>query len=128
MCVGKHEESPQLSLHLYIHNMDRDTLRKVQTQHLWTAHRSMEAELGAARAADDAGRIEDAERVLEVSIFAAFEKWLLAAIQGKVDYTPPEWAEGPYRGGVYDPVLDDRVKVNFMSLQKEQLLRYKKLV
>ena len=41
---------------------------------------------------------------------------------------PPDWAEGPIRNGVYDPVLDDGVKVNIMPVQKAGILRYKRLV
>ena len=34
----------------------------------------------------------------------------------------PDWAEGPYRNGVYDPVIDDGVAVNILPLQEAGLL------
>jgi hypothetical protein len=40
----------------------------------------------------------------------------------------PEWAQGPFRGGVYDPVLDDGVRVNLLPLQEAGLLQYRKVV
>ena len=43
-------------------------------------------------------------------------------------YQAPNRAEGPFRGGLYDPVLDDGVKVNLLPLQEAGLLRYRKVV
>jgi hypothetical protein len=117
---------------VYIHKMDRDTLRKVQTQYLWPRRRAAEAELEAAQRAKAAGergaarRIDQAEAVLED--LAEFEKRLLAVIQGQVECDIPEWAEGPFRNGVYDPVLDDGVKVNITPLLEAGVLRYRKVV
>jgi hypothetical protein len=111
---------------LYIHKLDADTLRKVQTQYLWNQRRVLESQAESARAAEDYARAEDAEKALEV--LEAFEQRLLAVIQGEVAFEAPEWAEGPYRGGVYDPVLDDGVKVNIEPLQAAEILRYKKMV
>jgi hypothetical protein len=71
-------------------------------------------------------RIDDAEAALDD--LAEVEEQLLAVIQAQVAYKPPDWAEGPFRDGVYDPVLDDGVKVNIMPLQKAGVLRYKKVV
>ncbi len=73
-----------------------------------------------------ARRIEQAEAVLDD--LAASEKRLLAVIQSQVECEVPGWAEGPFRGGVYDPVLDDGVKVNITPLQEAGLLRYRKVV
>jgi hypothetical protein len=117
---------------VYIHRLDRDTLRKVQTFYLWPRRRAAEAELEAAQRARAAGepgaahRIDQAEALLDD--LAEFEKRLLAVIQGEVQCEIPDWAEGPYRGGVYDPVLDDGVKVNIMPLQEAGVLRYGKVV
>jgi hypothetical protein len=117
---------------VYIHKLDRDTLRKVQTQYLWPRRRAAEAELEAAQRAKAAGergaarRIDQAEAVLED--LAEFEKRLLAVIQGQVECDIPEWAEGPFRNGVYDPILDDGVKVNITPLQEAGVLRYRKVV
>ena len=69
---------------------------------------------------------DQAEAVLDD--LAEFEKRLLAVIQGEVECDTPDWAEGPYRGGVYAPVLDDGVKVNIMPLQEGEVLRYRKVV
>jgi len=111
---------------VYIHKLDRDTLRKVQTLYLWPRRRAAEAELEAAQRAKATGeagaarRIDQAEAVLDD--LAAFEKRLLAVIQGEVECDIPDWAEGPYRGGVYDPLLDDGVKVNITPLQEAEVL------
>ncbi|MBM4464429.1 MAG: hypothetical protein FJ014_02480 [Chloroflexi bacterium] len=111
---------------VYIHKLDRDTLRKVQTLYLWPRRRAAEAELEAARAEKAHRRIDQAEALLDD--LAEFEKRLLAVIQGEVECDTPDWAEGPYRGGVYDPVLDDGVKVNITPLQEGEVLRYRKVV
>ena len=79
-----------------------------------------------ARAAKASRRIEQAETVLDD--LAEFEKRLLAVIQADVECDIPDWAEGPFRGGVYDPVLDDGVKVNIAPLQEAEVLRYGKVV
>lgn len=52
----------------------------------------------------------------------------LADFEGRVAYEPPDWVEEPFRGGVYDPVMDDGVKVNLLPLQEAGLLRYRKVV
>ena len=129
-----HLASPRnvCSCFLYIHTMDRDTLRKVQTLYLWPHRRAVEMGLESAKAAQVAGergtarRIEQAEAALDD--LAEFEKRLLSVIQAQVECDIPDWAEGPYRDGLYDPVLDDGVKVNIMPLQQAELLRYKRLV
>ena len=129
-----HLSSPRstFACFVHIHKLDRDTLRKVQTLYLWPRRRAVETELEAARAAKATGergaarRIDQAEAVLDD--LAEFEKRLLAVIQGEVACDTPDWAEGPYRGGVYDPVLDDGVKVNIMPLQGAGVLRYRKVV
>jgi len=82
-----------------------------------------------AKAAGERGatrRIDQAEAFLDD--LAEFEKRLLAVIEGQVECEIPDWAEGSYRGGVYDPVLDNGVKVSIMPLQAGEVLRYKKLV
>lgn len=117
---------------VHIHKLDRDTLRKVQTLYLWPRRRAAEAELEAAQRAKAAGepgasrRIDQAEALLDD--LAEFEKRLLTVIQAEVECDIPEWAEGPFRNGVYDPVLDDGVKVNITPLQEVGVLRYKKVV
>lgn len=111
---------------VYLHKLDRDTLRKVQTQYLWPRRRAADAELEAAKAEKDFRRIEQAEAVLDD--LAEFEKRLLVVIQAQVECDIPDWAEGPFRGGVYDPVLDDGVKVNITPLQEGELLRHRKVV
>ena len=111
---------------VYLHKLDRDTLRKVQTQYLWPARRTVEGELETAKAEKESRRIEQAESTLDD--LEEFEKRLLRVIRCEVECDIPEWAEGPFRGGVYDPVLDDGVKVNITPLQEAGLLRYKKVV
>jgi hypothetical protein len=117
---------------IYYHALDADTLQKVRTQYLWPQRRAIQSALESARrdqregVAGASSRTEDAEEDLEV--LDAFEKKLLSVIEGEAPYTPPDWAEGPIRNGVYDPVLDDGVKVNIMPLQKARILRYKRLV
>ena len=113
-------------LFLYIHALDGDTLRKVQTQYLWAQRRAFESERDTARAAEAYARVMAAEQALET--LAAFEARLQAVIRGDVAVETPAWAAGPYRAGVYDPVLDDGVKVNIEPLQAGGLLRYKKMV
>jgi len=70
--------------------------------------------------------IEQAETALDD--LAEFERRLLSVIQAEVECEIPDWAEGPFRGGVYDPVLDDGVKVNIAPLQEAEVLRYRKVV
>ena len=111
---------------LHIHKLDQDTLRKVQTLYLWPRRRAAEAELASAKADNAARRIEQAEAIL--GDLAEFEKRLLIVIQAQVECDVPDWAEGPFRGGVYDPVLDDGVKVNITPLQEAEVLRYRKVV
>jgi hypothetical protein len=114
------------NIFLYIHKLDADTLRKVQTQYLWPKRRTLASARDAAQADADYGRLEDVESDLEA--LAAFEAKLLSVIEGEVTVRTPSWAEGPYRHGIYDPVLDDGVKVNIAPLQKAYLLRYKRMV
>jgi len=117
---------------VYYHKLDADALRKVQTLYLWPQRRAIESELERAR--QDQGdhlsgataRIDHAEAALEA--LEEFERRLLTVIQGEVECDIPDWAEGPYRGGVYDPVLDDGVKVNITPLQEAGVLRYRKVV
>ena len=111
---------------VYIHKLDRDTLRKVQTLYLWPRRRAAEAELETARAEQAHRRIDQAEALLDD--LAELEKRLLAVIQGELECDTPDWAEGPYRGRVYDPVLDDGVKVNIAPLQEAGVLRSRKVV
>jgi hypothetical protein len=117
---------------VYLHKLDADTLRKVQTLYLWPRRRGVEAERDAARQAMAAGdrgasrRLEAAEALLDD--LAEFEKRLLSVIQAQVKCDIPDWAEGPFRDGVYDPVLDDGVKVNITPLQEAGVLRYGKVV
>jgi hypothetical protein len=117
---------------VYIHKLDADTLRKVQTLYLWPRRRGVEAERDAARQAVAAGdraaarRLEAVEALLED--LAEFERRLLSVIQAQVKCEIPAWAEGPFRNGVYDPVLDDGVKVNITPLQEAGVLRYGKVV
>ena len=117
---------------LHIHKLDGDTLRKVQTKYLWYARRSVQSELESAKDAQKRGesgassRVDKAETVLED--LAQFERRLLSVIQAEVECDIPDWAQGPFRNGVYDPVLDDGVKVNITPLQEAGLLRVKKVV
>jgi hypothetical protein len=117
---------------LYYHKIDSDTLRKVQTQYLWPQKRAVENNLTMAQkdlqeGVSGAGsRVEDAEKKL--GILEEFEDSLEMVIHGEAPYTPPKWAEGPIRNGIYDPVIDDSVKVNLMPLQKARILRYKRLI
>jgi hypothetical protein len=53
---------------------------------------------------------------------------LLPAIKATTARQIAGRAEEPYREGVYDPVLDDGVKVNLAPLQEAGLLRYWKVV
>ena len=117
---------------LHIHKLDGDTLRKVQTQYLWNARRSAQSELDSAKAAQQRGesgassRVDAAEIVLED--LTEFERRLLSVIQAEVECEIPDWAEGPFRNGVYDPVLDDGIKVNITPLQAAGVLRVKRVV
>ena len=113
---------------LHIHKLDKDALRKVQTLYLWPRRRTAEAELASAKADNAPRRIEQAEAALDD--LAEFEKRLLSVIQAQVQAACdiPDWAEGPFRNGVYDPVLDDGVKVNITPLQEAGVLRYRKVV
>jgi len=117
---------------VYYHELDRDALHKVQTQYLWPRRRAAQAELEMAKADRAAGRsgavrrIEQAEANLDD--LAEFEKRLLSVIQAQVECDTPDWADGPFQGGVYNPVQDDGVKVNITPLQEAGLLRHKKVV
>jgi hypothetical protein len=59
---------------------------------------------------------------------ASFEKALVDVIEARVKCDIPDWAEGPYRHGQYDPVLDDGVAVNILPLQTAGLLAKAKVV
>ena len=59
---------------------------------------------------------------------AEFERRLLYVIQVEMACEILEWAEGPFRNYVYDPVLNDGVKVNVPSPQEAKVLRYRKVV
>jgi pseudouridine synthase len=79
-----------------------------------------------AKRDSNARRIEQAEAVLDD--LAEFKRRLLSVIQAKVECEIPDWVEGPFCGGVYDPLLDDGVKVNVAPLQEAEVLRYRKVV
>ena len=82
--------------------------------------------MAAAREQNDnktLGELEDVLEDLEI-----LDERLAAVINNEVGYKPPDWAEGPYRDGVYDPVIDDGVYVNLMPLQMGEVLRYKKMI
>jgi len=117
---------------IHIHKLDADTLRKVQTLYLWPRRRAVESERDEAIRAKQTGaagasrRLEAAEALLDD--LAEFERRVLSVIQAQVTCEIPDWAEGPFRGGVYDPVLDDGVKVNITPLQEAGVLRYGKVV
>lgn len=86
---------------VYIHKLDADTLRKVQTLYLWPRRRAAEAERDEARRVKASRRIEVAEALLDD--LAEFERRLLSVIQAQARCEIPEWAEGPFRNGVYPP-------------------------
>jgi hypothetical protein len=123
-----HLASPRndFGLLLYYHKLDRDTLRKVRTLYIRTARERAQAALHRARERGDEAEVSDRERFLDE--LAVLDERLLAVINGDVSSKPPKWAAGPYRNGLYDPVIDDGVKVNIMPLQKGEVLRYKRMV
>jgi len=122
----------QFACLVHIHKLSRDTLLRVRTQYLWPARNAFQTELEAARAAESGGNRSAARRVekLETALdeLAAFEKALVDVIEARVKCDIPHWAEGPYRDGAYDPVLDDGVAVNLLPLQTAGLLAKNKVV
>lgn len=114
------------SCFVYIHKLNKDTLRKVRTQYLWNVRNGYQSELNNALADEQSGKTGAANRVAELEAklddLADFEQRLLDVIEGRVECEIPDWAEGPYRNGVYDPVIDDGVAVNILPLQKAGLL------
>ena len=70
--------------------------------------------------------MEKIEAVLDD--LANFEKSLVDVIEGRVKCEFPDWAEGPYRNGAYDPVQDDGVAINILPLQNAGLLAKTKVV
>ena len=109
-----------------IHKLGRDTLSKVRTQYLWTVRNAMQEELESARREESEGNKSAARRVanLEAALddLLAFDSALTDVIEARVKCDVPEWAQGPYRKGGYDPVLDDGVAVNILPLQAAGLL------
>ena len=85
-----------------------------------------QSELNNALDDEQAGKVGAASRVAELEAklddLADFEQRLLDVIEGRVKCDLPDWAEGPYRNGVYDPVIDDGVAVNILPLQEAGLL------
>ena len=122
----------QFACLIYIHKLNRDTLSRVRTQYLWPVRNAAHSELDDARHAEEGGdrgaakRVAKAETLLEE--LAAFEQTLIDVIEARVKCDIPEWAEGPYRHGQYDPVLDDGVAVNILPLQTAGLLTKAKVV
>lgn len=55
--------------------------------------------------------------------FNDFQEWLASVIEAKVKCAIPALAQGPYRYGVYDPVLGDGMAVNILSFQEAGILR-----
>jgi hypothetical protein len=117
---------------VHIHKMDRDTLPKVRSQYLWPSRNACQAALESARLREDAGERSAAKEVerLEAILddLKDFEKRLSDVIEAHVQCPFPNWAQGPYRNGIYDPVLDDGVAVNILPLQTAGLLAKNKVV
>ena len=116
---------------VHIHKMDRDTLPKLRTQYLWAARNACQAALESARLRED----QDRSAAKEVARLEAmlddlndFDKRLSDVIEARVKCVIPAWAQGPYRNGIYDPVLDDGVAVNILPLQEAGLLAKAKVV
>jgi hypothetical protein len=117
---------------LHIHKLDRDTLPKIRTQYLWSARNACQASLESARLREDAGDRSAAKEVAKLESMLEdlndFEQRLTSVIEGRVKCKIPAWAQGPYRNGIYDPVLDDGVAVNILPLQEAGLLAKAKVV
>jgi hypothetical protein len=117
---------------VHIHKMDRDTLPKVRSQYLWPARNACQAALESARLQEDAGERTAAKEVARLETMLDdlndFEERLGDVIEARVQCDTPDWAQGPYRNGAYDPVLDDGVKVNILPLQEAGILAKKKVV
>lgn len=117
---------------LHIHKLDRDTLPKIRTQYLWSARNACQANLESARLREDAGDRSAAKEVAKLESMLEdlndFEQRLTSVIEGRVKCKIPAWAQGPYRNGIYDPVLDDGVAVNILPLQEAGLLAKAKVV
>ncbi len=119
-------ERYNFGLLLYYHKLDRDTLLKVRNVYLRRARDAAAYTLEQARSAQDEAEVSRQEELLDE--YRALDEQLERVITGAVGYRPPAWAEGPYRGGVYDPVIDDGVAVNLTPLQKGEILRYKRMI
>ena len=117
---------------LHIHKLDRDTLPKIRTQYLWSARNACQASLESARLREDSGDRSAAKEVAKLESMLEdlndFEQRLTSVIEGRVKCKIPAWAQGPYRNGIYDPVLDDGVAVNILPLQEAGLLAKAKVV
>jgi len=117
---------------LHIHKLDRDTLPKIRTQYLWSARNACQASLESARLREDTGDRSAAKEVAKLEAMLEdlndFEQRLTSVIEGRVKCKIPAWAQGPYRNGIYDPVLDDGVAVNILPLQEAGLLAKAKVV
>jgi hypothetical protein len=117
---------------VYIHKMDRDTLPKVRSQYLWASRNACQAALESARLREDSGDKGAAREVADLESMLDdlndFERRLSDVIEARIPCDIPDWAQGPYRNGAYDPVLDDGVKVNILPLQEAGLLAKNKVV
>jgi hypothetical protein len=115
-----------------IHKMDRDTLPKVRSQYLWTSRNACQAALESARLREDSGDKSAAREVADLESMLDdlndFERRLSDVIEARIPCEIPDWAQGPYRNGAYDPVLDDGVKVNILPLQEAGILAKAKVV
>ena len=130
-----HLTSPRrhFAVMLDYHKLTRDTLPKVQTLYLWPqmeAARTRLAAAGAGQALIRASFKTIADLEDELADLEDCNRHLESVIQGAVEVTLPEWANGPYRDGKapYDPDPDDGVKVNLLPIQEAGLLPVKKVV
>ena len=117
---------------VHIHKMDRDTLPKIRSQYFWLTRNACQAALESARLREESGDRSAAKEVAKLEAMLDdlndFEKRLTSVIEARVKCIIPDWAQGPYRNGVYDPVLDDGVAVNILPLQEAGLLAKVKVV
>lgn len=117
---------------MHIQKMDRDTLPKIRSQYLWPTRTACQAALESARLREDAGENSAAREVakLESTLddLNDFEHRLSNVIEARIQCAIPAWAQGPYRNGLYDPVLDDGVAVNILPLQEAGILAKSKVV
>ena len=120
------------SCFIYIHKLTRETLPRVRTQYLWSVRNAYQSGLESARQDEATGQAGAARRVEKIEAvlddLANFEKSLVDVIEGRVKCEFPDWAEGPYRNGAYDPVQDDGVAINILPLQNAGLLAKTKVV